>query len=117
MQRGEIHRFWFDPSTGTAANKARPAVIVSNNAVNVAIARRGQGVITVVPLTTNISTVYPFQVLLHADDTGLPHDSKAQVEQIRAFDITRHVEHLGEVSTRDMALIDRALLLHLRLSG
>jgi len=40
----------------------------------------GRGVVTVVPVTGNTNTVYPFQVFLAATTTGLPVDSKAQAE-------------------------------------
>ncbi len=41
----------------------------------------------------NTDRIYPFQVLLPADETGLDVDSKAQAEQIRSV----AVEHLGKV--------------------
>lgn len=115
MRRGDIHRFDFTPRVGSEARYSRPAVIVSNNGANTVAARRNEGVITVVPLSKNTARVYPFQVLLHAADTGLPHDSKAQIELLRAVDLPRHVEYLGRVSPGDLALIDRALATHLSL--
>ena len=44
-----------------------------------------------VPLTSNVAKVYPFQVLLAPTDIGLPVDSKAQAEQVRIV----AVEHLS----------------------
>ena len=41
----------------------------------------------------NTDRIYPFQVLLPADETGLDVDSKAQAEQIRSV----AVERLGKV--------------------
>jgi mRNA interferase MazF len=72
-------------------------------------------VLTVVPLTSSTARVYPFQVLLRAQDTGLQRDSKAQAEQVRAIDTSRLVERVSTVSNRDMAAVDRALRLHLQL--
>lgn len=115
MRRGDIHRFQFTPSIGSEARNSRPAVVVSNNGANTVAARRDEGVITVVPLTTTVHTVYPFQVLLRAEDTGLLHDSKAQIELIRAVDLSRHIEYMGHVSPRDLVLIDQALRKHLSL--
>lgn len=60
---------------GSESNKRRPAVIVSNDAANLAAERLGRGVITVVPVTSNIERLHPFQVLLPAADTGLARDS------------------------------------------
>jgi mRNA interferase MazF len=113
MRRGDIYRFQFAPSVGSEARSSRPAVVVSNNGANSVAARRNAGVITVVPLTKTIHTVYPFQVLLRAEDTGLPHDSKAQIELIRAVDLSRHIEYVGHISTRDLARVDQALRIHL----
>jgi len=58
-------------------------VIVSNDGANSSAERSGHGVITVVPVTSNVTRIYPFQVLIPADATGLDVDSKAQVEQVR----------------------------------
>ena len=63
-RRGEIHTVNFEPANSGEANKRRRAVIVSNDGANVAAERSGRGVITVVPVTSNISRVHPFQVLL-----------------------------------------------------
>jgi len=97
------------------ANKRRPAVIVSNDGANVAAERTGQGVVTVVPVTSNISRVYPFQVLLPANLTGLEHDSKAQAEQIRSIAMERLGPAIGEVPQDLMFELDEALRLHLAL--
>jgi len=97
------------------SNKRRPAVIVSNDGANVAAERTGQGVITVVPVTSNISRVYPFQVLLPANVTGLERDSKAQAEQVRSISVERLGHVLGEVPQDLMADLDEALRLHLAL--
>lgn len=84
MRRGEIRVVDLDPVLGADASKVRPAVIVSNNGANVAAERPGNGVLTVVPVTPNITRVYPFQVLLPAARCGLPQNSKAQAEQVRS---------------------------------
>src|SRR5947199_10286440 len=84
MRRGEIRVVDLEPVRGAEANKRRPAVIVSNDGANATAARLGRGVITVVPVTSSVARVYPFQVLLRAGDTGLHRDSKAQAEQVRA---------------------------------
>jgi len=97
------------------AHKRRPGVIVSNDGANVAAERTGQGVITIVPVTSNISRVYPFQVLLRANLTGLEHDSKAQAEQVRSISVERLGIAIGEVPPELMTELDEALRLHLAL--
>jgi mRNA interferase MazF len=104
-----------DPVRGTEANKRRPAVIVSNDGANLTATRLRRGVLTVLPVTSNVERVYPFQVLLRADATGLPRDSKAQAEQIRAVAVERIGDLVGNAPAAVMAEIDRALRLHLGL--
>ncbi len=70
MRRGDIVIVTLDPALGSETAKTRPAVVVSNDAANATATRLGRGVITVVPVTSNVSRVYPFQVLLPAGPTG-----------------------------------------------
>ena len=115
MLRGEIWQVDLDPARGSEANKQRPAVIVSNDRANATATRLGRGVVTVVPLTSNIANVYPFQVLLSAATTGLAVDSKAQAEQIRSVATERLRQRIGRVSPVELAQLDEALRLHLEL--
>lgn len=115
MRRGEIHAVDLDPARGSEAEKRRPAVIVSNDAANLAAERLGRGVITIVPVTSNIERLYPFQVLLPAAETGLSRDSKAQAEQVRSVAVERVGARLGVVPPAIMLQIDEALRLHLAL--
>jgi mRNA interferase MazF len=115
MRRGDIHSVDLDPARDSGANKLRPAVIVSNDAANATAGRLGRGVITVVPVTSNVERVYPFQVLLPAAATGLGRDSKAQAEQIRSIAVERVGDRLGVVPNSIMLEIEEALRLHLGL--
>jgi mRNA interferase MazF len=115
MRRGEIRIVDLHPARGAEANKRRPAVIVSNDGANSTATRLGRGVITIVPITSNIQRVYPFQVLLPAADTGLQHDSKAQAEQVRSVAVERIREQVGQVPAPIMLDLDEALRLHLAL--
>lgn len=115
MRRGDVHSVDLDPARGSEANKRRPAVIVSNDAANATASRLGRGVITVVPITSNVERVYPFQVLLRAAETGLERDSKAQAEQVRSISVERVGARLGVVPNATMLDIEEALRLHLGL--
>ncbi len=115
MHRGEIYLVNLDPARSGEANKKRPAVLVSNDGANSAAERSGRGVITVVPVTSNVERIYPFQVLLTATATGLDRDSKAQAEQVRAVSFERLGARIGEVTHGEMEEIDEALRLHLAL--
>ena len=89
MLRGEIRLVDLEPARAGEADKRRPAIIVSNNRANTVAARLGRGVVTVVPVTSNTARVFPFQVLLTADEVGIRLDSKAQAEQVRAVSVDR----------------------------
>ncbi len=115
MRRGEIRVVDFNPGRGSEAKKRRPAVIVSNDGANAVAARLGRGVITVLPVTSNVRRIYPFQVLLPAAATGLRQDSKAQAEQVRSVAVERLGEPIGLVPGAIMLQIDEALRLHLAL--
>jgi mRNA interferase MazF len=115
MLRGEIRLVTLDPVIGAEANKRRPAVIVSNDGANATAARLGRGVVTVVPVTSNVASVYPFQVKLSAEATGLRTESKAQAEQVRSVAVQRMGSRIGRVPADLMAEIDEALRIHLAL--
>lgn len=115
MLRGEIHLTDLDPARPGDANKRRPAVVVSNDRANATAARMGRGIVTVVPVTSTVAQVFPFQVLLPAEETGLRFDSKAQAEQVRSVSVERLGSAIGRVPTQLMARLDDALRLHLQL--
>ena len=115
MLRGEIWQVDLEPVRGGEANKLRPAVIVSNDRANAAAAGLGRGVVTIVPITSNIDKVYPFQVLVAAAGSGLGVDSKAQAEQVRSVARQRLLRRIGRVSPAELTDLDDALRLHLAL--
>lgn len=115
MLRGEIRLVDFGQALpGESANQ-RPAVLVSNDGANSTAARLGRGVVTVAPITSNVSRVYPFQVLVSAHESGLERDSKVQAEQVRSVSAERVGRALGSVPAPLMLRVDEALRLHLSL--
>jgi mRNA interferase MazF len=75
MKRGEVWWVEFEPSIGTEIRKARPAVIMSNDAANRNLAR-----VVVVPLTSNTGRTYPGEAVV----TVGGQSSKAMADQIMA---------------------------------
>lgn len=110
MKRGEIYFANLDPAVGTDTQKNRPVLIISNNANNNVAAT-----VTIVPITSNIKKVYPFEVLLESKKTGLTKDSKAQCHQIRTISRLRISKSIpvGFVKKEIMVKINDALKLHL----
>ena len=90
-------------------------VLVSRAVVNEVAAKAGRGVVTVVPLTSNVARVFSVQVLVDEVGSGLPSSSKAQAEQVRSIDVGRLRRRAGQLSAETIRAIDAALRLHLDL--
>jgi mRNA interferase MazF len=93
----------FDPALGSETQKIRPAVIISNDATNTALSR-----IVVVPFTSNISSVYPCNVLVDVGGTT----SKLMADQIMAADKSRLKKCIGVLSIDDMAKVENTVRIH-----
>jgi mRNA interferase MazF len=112
MRRGAARLVDLDPVLGSEAGNRRPAILVSNDSANAAAERLRRGVLTVVPITGNVSRIFPFQVLLPAGAAGLRVDSKAQAEQVRSIAVERLGGVLGRIPSDTMAELEDALRLH-----
>src|SRR5260370_36618717 len=109
MRRGEIYYAELGPTVGREINKRRPVLVVSCDANN-----RAASTITVLPITSNVSRIYPFEVALPPTDSGLPKPSKPQPQQIRT--ISRERVSGGRPARPSPAPIERregALPVHL----
>ena len=115
MRRGDVVWVHLDPARGSEASKRRPAVVVSNDGANRTAQSLRRGVVTVVPITSQTKSVYPFQVQLPARSCGLPKSSKAQAEQIRSIAVQRIGSTVGHLPTHLLAKLDDAIRLHLSL--
>jgi len=112
MKRGTIYFADLNPTIGSEIQKIRPVLIVSNDANN-----KMANTITVVPITSNITKVYPFEVYLDAQQTGLAKSSKAQCHQIRTISKLRisNKQPIAKATTSILSAIEKALKLHLSL--
>ena len=111
MKRGEIYFANLDPMVGAEINKKRPVLIISNNANN-----KMATTVTIVPITSNVKKVYPFEVLLETKDSGLVKPSKAQCHQVRTISKIRiHGRKVGLATGAVLSRINSAIRLHLGL--
>lgn len=111
MKRGDIYFAQLDPTLGNETQKTRPVVIVSNNAAN-----KSSSLVTVVPLSSQMTRVFPFEVLFKAINSGLTKDSKAMAQQVRTLDKQRLSHRRAGVASAEQVLaLDAALKLHLAL--
>ena len=112
MRRGEIYYANLSPTVGSEVAKRRPLLVVSNDINN-----RAASTVTILLITSNVSRVYPFEVVLQAEDSSLPKPSKVQAQQIRTIAKQRMTgDVVGNVREELMQLVDAALKLHLALT-
>ncbi len=111
MKRGEIYYANLSPAVGSEIAKRRPVLIISNDINN-----RAATTVTILPITSNVSRVYPFEVLLQPSESGLPKLSKVQAQQVRTISKQRiSGDVVGSLRGGLMQLVDAALKLHLAL--
>jgi mRNA-degrading endonuclease toxin of MazEF toxin-antitoxin module len=83
---------------------ARPVVIVSSDAVN-----RRSSVVTVIPLTTNLTRAGMDDKVLLPAGTATSKNSVAKVDQITTVDRSTLTSWMGHVKPEQMLQIDRAI--------
>lgn len=108
IQRGDVFVVNLDPVIGSEVGKTRPAVVLQNEMAN-----RTSPTVTVIPLSTKVERVFPFQVLIPAGEGGLTRESKALCEQIRTLSAKRLLQHLGSLPPERLEQIRTALERHL----
>ena len=106
MKRGEVWWVNFDPSVGGEIRKKRPAVIVSNDAANKHLNR-----LQVIPLTSNVSKVYPSEAQIMFD--GRP--GKALADQLTTVSKLRLLNLGGKLTDAEMRDVERAIRIQLAL--
>ena len=96
----------FEASRGGEIGKKRPAVIVSNDAANRNLSR-----VQVVPVTTNVSRVYPSEALV----TVRGKSNKAMADQITTVTKERLLRKAGALSPDEVHDVERAIRVQLGL--
>jgi mRNA interferase MazF len=97
-----------DPVVGSEIGKLRPAVVISNDRAN-----EYSNTISVLPITSKVHDLYPFEVFLSKNEYKLTTDSKIKCNQIRTVDKSRLLRTICQLSPSIMKEVEQALLIHL----
>jgi len=107
IKRGEIYLVNFDPTVGAEAQKTRPALVVSNDINNL-----HSPIVSISPVTSNVTRVYSFEIEVPPATGGLKVRSKIMINQTRAMDKIRLIKKIGQLPGDLMEEVNQALRLH-----
>jgi len=107
IERGEVYWVAFDPSVGGEIQKTRPAIVLSNNAANLALNR-----VQVVPITSKTDRLYPGEALIELKG----EKRKAMASQLATASKVRFGSKLGVLRADDMTRVEAAIAVQLGLT-
>ena len=99
VNKWEIYFCNLDPTQGSEQRGTRPVLIISTDSVN-----HNLTVSTVLPLSSikGNEKIYPTEILLPADITGLPKLSVAMLQQIRTISHSRLINRVGMITDSEI---------------
>lgn len=110
MKRGQVYYADLSPVVGSEQGGIRPVVIIQNDTGN-----RHSPTVIIAAITSQLDKAkLPTHIRL--DGNGLQKNSIALLEQIRTIDKRRLKEKIGELNTKTMSQIDKALKISVGLS-
>ena len=112
VRRGDVWLVALDPTVGAEISKTRPSVVISND-----VANQYALTVTILPITNKGEKVRPYEAAIPAQVAGLIKDSKAKCQQVRTVDKQRLIRYLGNLPDQYIHDIERAVCLHLGISG
>lgn len=98
VKQWQIYFLNFNPVVGSKQAGTRPGLVISSNLCN------GLNQITIMPITSykGYEKIYPNEVLLKKDISGLPRDSIVLAHQIRSVDKQRLANYVGTVTDAEI---------------
>ena len=104
--RGDVFWVALDPTLGSEIQKTRPAIVVSNDAMNEHAQR-----VVVVPLTSNVDHCYPGEAQVEVKGKA----ARALGDQLRSIDKKRLRGRLDRLTADELRRVDEALRVTLAL--
>lgn len=108
-RRGDVWLVNFNPGRGSEQKGIRPALVLQNDIGNQYAAT------TIIAAITTTIKVYPVTVLLKAKTAGLSKDSMVNCAHILTVDKSRLKKKLGQLDTKLMKQVEKALSISLDL--
>lgn len=98
VNKWDIYYCNLDPAKGSEQRGSRPVLIVSNNAVNHSIP-----VSTILPFSSikEGATIYPTEVFIPSETSGLQKNSVVMIQQIRTLSHKRLGQQIGHLENRE----------------
>lgn len=98
VNKWEIYFCNLEPTQGSEQRGIRPVLIISTDSVN-----HNLTVSTVLPLSSikGNEKIYPTEILLSTDVTGLPKLSVAMAQQIRTVSHSRMISKVGMITDEE----------------
>lgn len=98
VNKWEIYFCNLNPTQGSEQRGTRPVLIISTDSVN-----HNLTISTVLPLSSikGNEKIYPTEILLSRDVTGLPKPSVAMVQQIRTIAHSRLTNKVGTIVDKE----------------
>ena len=112
VKRGEIYWANLDPTIGAEIKKTRPVLVVSNNINN-----KYSPLVTILPISSNVKNLYPYEVLVEKGIAGLKNASIIKANQIKTIDKKRiNRQLIGFIDDSEiMEQVNKAIEVHLYL--
>lgn len=105
MKKGDIYYADLSPVVGSEQGGNRPVLIVQNDVGN-----RYSPTVIVAAITSQTGKVnLPTHIRISMQESGLPKNSVALLEQIRTIDKSRLKQYVGRISKGEMAMVDKAI--------
>lgn len=100
MNRGDIYWVDLNPTVGSEINKRRPCVLVGATPIN-----QARHTVVVLPLSTAAKERPPLTIAIKC----LDKHSVAVCDQIRAVDKSRLKDKIGQLTKKELDILDESL--------
>jgi len=104
LVRGGVYLAKLGPTTGLAASKTRPVVIIQRQEII-----GNYPTVLVAPITSNLKGKYPMRLFIKAKE-HLKKDSAIMVDQVRAISLSRLIpDRIASLTRKEVKKLEKAI--------